>query len=70
MDLKAHLFITLELTKGTDYVISWKSRGVFNSKLKPLFTAFFNSIKLSEYRTGIKFDKDHLAVEQNNYLNN
>ena len=48
MDLKAHLFITLELTKGTDYVISWKSRGVFNSKLKPLFTAFFNSIKLSE----------------------
>ena len=40
MDLKTHLFITLELTKGTDYVISWKSRGVFNSKLKPLFTVF------------------------------
>ena len=27
-----------------------------------------NSIKLSEYRIGIKFDKDPLAVEQNNYL--
>ena len=27
-----------------------------------------NSIKLSEYRTGIKFDKDPLAVEQSNYL--
>ena len=25
-------------------------------------------IKLSEYRIGIKFDKDSLAVEQNNYL--
>ena len=49
---------TLELTEGTDYVISWKSKGVFNSKLKPLFTVFFNSIKLSECRIAIKFDKD------------
>ena len=27
-----------------------------------------HSIKLSGYRIGIKFDKDPLAVEQNNYL--
>ena len=27
-----------------------------------------HSIKLSENRTGIKFDKDLLTVEQNNYL--
>ena len=27
-----------------------------------------HSIKLSGYRMGIKFDKDPLAVEQNNYL--
>ena len=27
-----------------------------------------HSIKLSEYRIGIKFDKDPLAIEQNNYL--
>ena len=27
-----------------------------------------NSTKLSEYRIGIKFDKDHLATEQSNYL--
>ena len=27
-----------------------------------------HSIKLSENRTGIKFDKDPLTVEQNNYL--
>ena len=26
------------------------------------------SIKLSEYRIGIEFDKNTLAVEQNNYL--
>ena len=53
---------TLELIKGSDYVISWKSKTVFNSKLKPLLTVFFNSIKLSEYKIGMKFDKDPLAV--------
>ena len=43
--------------KGIDYVLSWRSKGVFNSKLKPLYTAFLNSIKLSEYITGIKLIK-------------
>ena len=33
-----------------------------------LYTAFLNSIKLSSCRTGIKADKEPLAVEQNNYL--
>ena len=69
MDLKT--LDTLESkSKGkcTDYVLSWKSKRVFNSKLKPLCTAFSNSIKLSKYRTGIKFDKEPLAIEQNNYL--
>ena len=61
---------TLELKKdkGTDYVLSWKLKGVFNSKLKPLDTAFLHSIKICEYRMRIKFDKDLLAIEQNNYL--
>ena len=61
---------TLELKKdkGTDYVLSWKSKGVYNSKLKPLYTAFLHSIRSSVYRMGIKFDKDLLAVEENSYL--
>ena len=61
---------TLELKKDKRnyYVLSWKSKEVLNSKLKPLYTAFIHSIKLSEYRTGTKFDRDPLAVEQNNYL--
>ena len=33
-----------------------------------LYTDFLHSAKLSGYRIGIKFDKDFLAVEQNNYL--
>ena len=52
--------------KGTHYVPSWKLNGVYNSKLKPLYTAFLHSIKLSGYKMGIKFDKNPLAVEQNN----
>ena len=58
----------LELKKGTDNVLSWKSKGVFNSKLKLLYPAFLHSIKVSEYRIEIKFDKYPLAIPQNNYL--
>ena len=32
-----------------------------------MYTAFLHSIKLSEYRMRIKFNKDLLAVEQNNH---
>ena len=42
-------------------------KAFLNSKLKPLYTAFLNSIQLAEYRIGITFDKDPLAVEQDNY---
>ena len=56
----------LKKDQDADYVLSYKSKGLHNSKLKPLFTAFLQSIKLSGYRIGIKLDKDSLAVEQNN----
>ena len=45
--------------KGVSYVHSWKSKGVYSSKLSPSYPAF-----------GTKFDKDPLAVEQNNYTTN
>ena len=28
--------LELKKNKGTDYVLSWKSNGIYNSKLKPL----------------------------------
>ena len=40
---------------------------MYTSKLKPLYTTFLHSKKLSKYKVGIKFDKGLLAVEQNNY---
>ena len=54
--------------KGTDYVHSWKPNAAYNSKLKPLYAAILHSTKLTGYKIGIKFDKDPLAVDQNNYL--
>ena len=64
MDLKAHVFInhndTLELKKdkGIRYAFSWKSKGVYTFKLKPLYTALFHSIKISGYNFYIGYDLD------------
>ena len=59
--------IELKKYKLTNNSLSWRSKGVYNSKLKPLYTDFLHSIKLSEYRMGIKFDEHPLAVEKSNY---
>ena len=59
--------LELKKKKGIDYVLIWKSNSVYTSKPKLLYIAFLHSIKLSGYNTGIKFDEDPLAVEQNNY---
>ena len=53
--------------KGTDYVLRWKSKGVFNSKLNPLYIAFLHRRKHSGYKMGTKFDKGPSAAKQNNY---
>ena len=42
--------LELKKDKGIDYVLGWKSKGVYTSKLKPLYTAFLHSIKFSGYR--------------------
>ena len=43
---------TLELKKDkvVDYVLSWNPRGVFTSKLEPLYIAFLNSMNLFGYK--------------------
>ena len=46
-------------------MISWKSKGVYPSELKPLCTACLHSTKLSGCKLGIKSDKDLLAIEKN-----
>ena len=41
---------------------------MYTSKLKPIYTAFLHSMKLSVYRARIKTDNDVLAIIQNNYV--
>ena len=60
--------LKLNKDKDIDYVLSLKSKEAFNSKLKPLYTAFLRIISLSECRIVIKFINDTLALKQNNYF--
>ena len=54
--------------KGNYYVTDCKSKGVYSSKLIPLYTTFLHDIKLSGYKKGIKFNKSVLVVKQNIYM--
>ena len=51
--------------KGIDYVISLKSKRLYNSIFSLQHTAFLNNIKLFSYKMKIKFYKNALVVEQN-----
>ena len=53
--------------KGIDYVVSYKSKVVFISFLSPQHTAFLYNINLFRYKITIKFDKESLVGDQNNY---
>ena len=39
--------------KGIDYVIAWKSKGLFKSELYHLYNAFLPNIKRFGYKIGI-----------------
>ena len=69
MDLKTPDALELQKDKYTNYFLSCKPNGVFNSKLKLLYNTFLRRRTFSEYIIGIKFDKDPLAIEQNSYFN-
>ena len=62
--------VTLEWKKdnGTAYVVIWKLKGVYTSKLKALYTAFLHIIRLCGYRMRKKLDKYPLTLEGNTYL--
>ena len=63
-------FNMLELKeyKGTEYIISWESKGLFKSSLKPLFNPLPPSLKQFGYKVWIQFLDGFLIVENNNYL--
>ena len=65
-------FSTLQLNKdkGIDYVISWKSKGVYSSILSPQHTTFLHSIKHCEYQIANTYIVYDLDTCSNNPLRN
>ena len=58
--------LELKIDKVTEYVIGWKRKRVYISKLKPLNDAFLTSIKNFGSKIGKRFNNTPLVVEQNN----
>ena len=63
------IFNALELKndKGTEYIISRKSKGINNSKLIELYGAFLPYLKYLR-KIGIQFNRTHVVIELNNHV--
>ena len=59
--------LELKTNKGTEYIIGWKSKGVYNSKLIALHGAFLPNIKYFKKKIEIQFNNTPLVIEQNSY---
>ena len=57
--------LELKEDKSTEYVISWKSKGLCISKFNLLYTLFWYSIKLSGSRIRIQLGNSVLFAEKN-----
>ena len=56
--------LELKIDKGTDYVIGWKSKGLFESKLLSLHGAFLPKIKYFGYKIGMQVKKTPCRTKQ------
>ena len=59
--------LELKKDKGTEYIISCKSKGVYNSKLIALHRAYLPKVKYFRNKTGIQFNSTPLVIEHNNH---
>ena len=60
--------LELKVDKGTEYVISWKSKDLNRFKVLSLHGAFLPSIKYFVHKIVIQFNNTTLVVEQNIYV--
>ena len=51
----------------TGYIIIWRSKGVYTTKLIPIKNDYFPNIKYFEHKIEIRFNYTPLIVEQNSY---
>ena len=54
--------------KVIEYVIAWKSKGLFKTELYPLHNVFLPNVKRFGYTIGIQFNKTALVIDKNNYM--
>ena len=55
------------LNTSTEYITSWRSKGVYNAKLIPIKNHSLPNIKYFNKKIALQFDYTPLVVEQNNY---
>ena len=60
----------LKKDKNTEYIIGWKLKGIFKSKLFVLHGAFLLNMKYFRKKIGIKFNSTPLVIKRNNYQQN
>ena len=58
--------LELKINKSTEYIIGWKSKGLFDPKLKALHVAFLPNVKYFRKNIGIQFNNTPLVIEQIN----
>ena len=57
----------LKKAKSNEYVISWKSKDLFEYKIPLLHGTFLSNIKLFQCKIEIQFNNTPLIREENNY---
>ena len=58
--------LELKTEKGTEYIIGWKAKGLYSSKLIALLVAFLSNVKYFGIKIEIQFNTP-LVAEQKNY---
>ena len=48
--------LELKTEKGTDYIIGWRAKGLYSSKLIALLVAFLSNVKYFVIKIGIQFN--------------
>ena len=63
------IFYVLELKfdKNAEYIISQKSKRIYNSKIIALHGAFLPNLKYFRHKIGIQYSSSLLFIEKNNY---
>ena len=61
------IILQLKKGKGVNYVIKWILKGLYSYIISPQYIHFLHYIKLFGCEIGIKFNREHLVVEQNSY---